>query len=97
MIDKDILKFVQNSKNIIDVDSDDENELNNSIPHIIRNEKRRIRAKEQNTDTPLGRPRSSTWVRKRLSGFLRCSVQLLEDNTETALGDGNAKLLVGSA
>ncbi|GFX15206.1 hypothetical protein TNCV_2709111 [Trichonephila clavipes] len=34
MTDKDILEFVQSSKNIIDADSDDENEMNNvaSVP-----------------------------------------------------------------
>ncbi|GFW49263.1 hypothetical protein TNCV_3057731 [Trichonephila clavipes] len=32
MADKDILEFVQSSKNIIDEDSDDENEMNNAIP-----------------------------------------------------------------
>ncbi|GFV57484.1 hypothetical protein TNCV_3266601 [Trichonephila clavipes] len=32
MADKDILRFVQSSKNIIDADSDDENEMNNTAP-----------------------------------------------------------------
>ncbi|GFV72980.1 hypothetical protein TNCV_1734481 [Trichonephila clavipes] len=32
MADKDILEFVQSSKNVIDADSDDENEINNAAP-----------------------------------------------------------------
>ncbi|GFU76977.1 hypothetical protein TNCV_4521331 [Trichonephila clavipes] len=32
MTHKDILEFVQSSKNIIDADSDDENEMNNAAP-----------------------------------------------------------------
>ncbi|GFX67498.1 hypothetical protein TNCV_3463871 [Trichonephila clavipes] len=32
MADKDILEFVQSSKNIIDANSDDENEMNNAVP-----------------------------------------------------------------
>ncbi|GFT87791.1 hypothetical protein TNCV_799071 [Trichonephila clavipes] len=32
MADKDILEFVQSSKNIIDTDSDDESEKNNAAP-----------------------------------------------------------------
>ncbi|GFS76383.1 hypothetical protein TNCV_1620251 [Trichonephila clavipes] len=32
MVDKDILKFVQSSENIIDTDSDDENEMSNAAP-----------------------------------------------------------------
>ncbi|GFW90381.1 hypothetical protein TNCV_3509291 [Trichonephila clavipes] len=32
MADKDICEFVQSSKNIIDADSDDENEINNADP-----------------------------------------------------------------
>ncbi|KFM70311.1 hypothetical protein X975_18700, partial [Stegodyphus mimosarum] len=32
MADKDILEFVQSSKNIIDADSNDENEMNNAGP-----------------------------------------------------------------
>ncbi|GFT93388.1 hypothetical protein TNCV_337531 [Trichonephila clavipes] len=32
MADKDISESVQNSKNIIDADSDDENEMNNAAP-----------------------------------------------------------------
>ncbi|GFV23508.1 uncharacterized protein TNCV_4782191 [Trichonephila clavipes] len=32
MADKDILEFVQSSKNIIDADSDDENEIKNAAP-----------------------------------------------------------------
>ncbi|GFV90811.1 hypothetical protein TNCV_2323801 [Trichonephila clavipes] len=38
MTDKDILKFVQSSINIIDADSDDENK--SSCPRIIQNEAR---------------------------------------------------------
>ncbi|GFW51014.1 hypothetical protein TNCV_3592961 [Trichonephila clavipes] len=39
MADRDILEFVQSSKNIIDADYDDENEMNkSSCSHIIRNE-----------------------------------------------------------
>ncbi|GFX48989.1 uncharacterized protein TNCV_2797801 [Trichonephila clavipes] len=42
MADKDILEFLQSSKNIIDPDSDNENEMNNAAPYsyIIRNEER---------------------------------------------------------
>ncbi|GFW40193.1 hypothetical protein TNCV_5118761 [Trichonephila clavipes] len=32
MTDKDILDIIQSSKNIIDADSDDENEMNNAAP-----------------------------------------------------------------
>ncbi|GFT56487.1 hypothetical protein TNCV_2334461 [Trichonephila clavipes] len=32
MADKDILEFVQSSKNIINADSEDENEMNNAVP-----------------------------------------------------------------
>ncbi|GFU78272.1 hypothetical protein TNCV_5008491 [Trichonephila clavipes] len=32
MADKDILEFVQSSKNIIDADSEDKNEMNNATP-----------------------------------------------------------------
>ncbi|GFY36121.1 hypothetical protein TNCV_4844931 [Trichonephila clavipes] len=32
MADKDILEFVQSSKNIIDGDSEDKNEMNNTAP-----------------------------------------------------------------
>ncbi|GFX28025.1 oxysterol-binding protein-related protein 11 [Trichonephila clavipes] len=38
MTDKDVLEFVQNSKNIIDADSDDENEQCSSCSHVTRNE-----------------------------------------------------------
>ncbi|GFU73262.1 hypothetical protein TNCV_167451 [Trichonephila clavipes] len=43
MAEKDILEFVQSSKNIIDAESNDENEMINAAPHsshIIRNEER---------------------------------------------------------
>ncbi|GFY06307.1 hypothetical protein TNCV_2680991 [Trichonephila clavipes] len=40
MVDKDILDFVQSSKNIIDVDSDDQNEMNNATPFPISSEMR---------------------------------------------------------
>ncbi|GFX38539.1 hypothetical protein TNCV_3206071 [Trichonephila clavipes] len=32
MVEKDILEFVKAQKNIIDADSDDENEMNNEVP-----------------------------------------------------------------
>ncbi|GFW77299.1 hypothetical protein TNCV_924151 [Trichonephila clavipes] len=38
MADKDILEFVQSSKNIIDADSDDENEMNNAAPVLTSSE-----------------------------------------------------------
>ncbi|GFV05231.1 hypothetical protein TNCV_224441 [Trichonephila clavipes] len=40
MADKDILEVVQNSKNVVDADSDVENEMNNALlcSHVIRNE-----------------------------------------------------------
>ncbi|GFX11960.1 hypothetical protein TNCV_2997441 [Trichonephila clavipes] len=34
-----IMEFVQSSKNIIDVDSDDENEMNNAAPLFLRHSK----------------------------------------------------------
>ncbi|GFV44397.1 transposable element Tcb1 transposase [Trichonephila clavipes] len=40
--DKDILKFVQSSKNIIDADSDNENEMNNVTPDPTSSETRNI-------------------------------------------------------
>uniref|UniRef100_A0A8C4RRF5 Tigger transposable element-derived protein 4 n=1 Tax=Erpetoichthys calabaricus TaxID=27687 RepID=A0A8C4RRF5_ERPCA len=42
MADKDILEFVQSSKNIIDADSDDENEMNNAAPVPTSSEMRNI-------------------------------------------------------
>ncbi|GFS52056.1 hypothetical protein TNCV_1104781 [Trichonephila clavipes] len=43
MADKDILDFVQSSKNTIDADSDDENEMTNAapVPTSSENEERR--------------------------------------------------------
>ncbi|GFS64701.1 hypothetical protein TNCV_4684951 [Trichonephila clavipes] len=39
MADKDIWELIQSSKNVIDVNSDDENEMNNNFCfHVIRNE-----------------------------------------------------------
>ncbi|GFW10185.1 hypothetical protein TNCV_1849021 [Trichonephila clavipes] len=39
MAEKDILEFVQSSKNMIDANSEDENEMNNnSFSHILQNE-----------------------------------------------------------
>ncbi|GFV10630.1 hypothetical protein TNCV_2122811 [Trichonephila clavipes] len=38
--DEDILDFVQNLKNIIDIDSDGENEMNNAAPVHTSSEKR---------------------------------------------------------
>ncbi|GFY30590.1 hypothetical protein TNCV_3117521 [Trichonephila clavipes] len=41
MADKNILECVQSSKQVINADSDDENEMNNAAPrgsHVIRNE-----------------------------------------------------------
>ncbi|GFY12966.1 hypothetical protein TNCV_665321 [Trichonephila clavipes] len=40
--DKDILKFVQCSKNVIDADYDDENEMNNAAPVPTSSEMRNI-------------------------------------------------------
>uniref|UniRef100_A0A8C4SEN5 HTH CENPB-type domain-containing protein n=1 Tax=Erpetoichthys calabaricus TaxID=27687 RepID=A0A8C4SEN5_ERPCA len=42
MTDKDILEFVQSSKNIIDADSDNENEMNNAAPVPTSSEMRNI-------------------------------------------------------
>ncbi|GFX05545.1 hypothetical protein TNCV_3434491 [Trichonephila clavipes] len=42
MADKDILEFVQSSKNIIDTDSDDENETNNAAPVLTSSEIRNV-------------------------------------------------------
>ncbi|GFV03490.1 hypothetical protein TNCV_5060311 [Trichonephila clavipes] len=42
MADKDILEFIQSSKNIVDVDSDDENEMNNSADVPMSSEMRNI-------------------------------------------------------
>ncbi|GFV61315.1 uncharacterized protein TNCV_4103731 [Trichonephila clavipes] len=42
MADKDILEFVQSSKNIIDADSDDELEMNNAVPVPISSEMRNV-------------------------------------------------------
>ncbi|GFT13638.1 hypothetical protein TNCV_3831091 [Trichonephila clavipes] len=39
MADKDILEFVQNSKNIVDADSKDEHEMNNAAPVFPRHPK----------------------------------------------------------
>ncbi|GFY28539.1 hypothetical protein TNCV_4149701 [Trichonephila clavipes] len=41
--DKDILKSVQSSKNVIDADSDDENETNNAAPDPTSSEMKNIR------------------------------------------------------
>ncbi|GFT44720.1 hypothetical protein TNCV_2845111 [Trichonephila clavipes] len=38
--DKDILESVQSSKNIIDADSDEENEINNAAPDPVSSEMR---------------------------------------------------------
>ncbi|GFU57713.1 hypothetical protein TNCV_3638651 [Trichonephila clavipes] len=43
MTDKDILEFVQSSKNIIDADPDDENEMNNAAPVPKSSEMRNIK------------------------------------------------------
>ncbi|GFX35164.1 hypothetical protein TNCV_2331041 [Trichonephila clavipes] len=45
MVDKDILKFVQSSKNIIDADSEDEFEVNNAAPVLTSSEIRNIMKK----------------------------------------------------
>ncbi|GFW37695.1 HTH_Tnp_Tc3_2 domain-containing protein [Trichonephila clavipes] len=42
MADKDILEFVRSSKNIIDADSKDENEMNNAAPVTTSSEMRNI-------------------------------------------------------
>ncbi|GFT38706.1 hypothetical protein TNCV_1498961 [Trichonephila clavipes] len=42
MAKKDVLEFVQSSKNIIDADSDDENEMNNVTPAPTSSEMRSI-------------------------------------------------------
>ncbi|GFW74607.1 DDE-1 domain-containing protein [Trichonephila clavipes] len=42
MADKNILEFVQSSKNITDADSDDENEMNNAAPVPTESEMRNI-------------------------------------------------------
>ncbi|GFW20555.1 hypothetical protein TNCV_1047801 [Trichonephila clavipes] len=42
MANKDILEFVQCSKNIIEADSDDKNELNNATPVPTSSELRNI-------------------------------------------------------
>ncbi|GFX44112.1 hypothetical protein TNCV_4119081 [Trichonephila clavipes] len=42
MTDKNIFEFVQSSKNIIDADSDDENEMNKTAPAPISSEMRSV-------------------------------------------------------
>ncbi|GFU75463.1 hypothetical protein TNCV_2861791 [Trichonephila clavipes] len=42
MSDKDILELAQSSKNIIETDSDDENEMNNAAPVPTSSEMRNI-------------------------------------------------------
>ncbi|GFV67906.1 hypothetical protein TNCV_926721 [Trichonephila clavipes] len=42
MTDEDILEFLQNSKNFIDADSDDENEMNNAVPIRTSSETKNI-------------------------------------------------------
>ncbi|GFV46073.1 hypothetical protein TNCV_1256311 [Trichonephila clavipes] len=42
MADKDILEFVQSSKNIIGTDSNEENEMNNAAPVYTSSEMRNI-------------------------------------------------------
>ncbi|GFT29662.1 hypothetical protein TNCV_4890881 [Trichonephila clavipes] len=42
MADKDILEFVQSSKNIIDTNYDDENEMNNAAPVPTSSEMRNV-------------------------------------------------------
>ncbi|GFW18120.1 hypothetical protein TNCV_4006601 [Trichonephila clavipes] len=39
MADKDIFEFVESSKNIINTDSDDENEMNNAASLFLRHPK----------------------------------------------------------
>ncbi|GFU35373.1 hypothetical protein TNCV_4505481 [Trichonephila clavipes] len=46
MAEKDILKFVQSSKYIIDADFDDENEMNNAHPILASSEMRNIMRKQ---------------------------------------------------
>ncbi|GFT29595.1 uncharacterized protein TNCV_4890481 [Trichonephila clavipes] len=41
MADKDIMEFVQSSKNIIDTDTDDENEMNKAAPAPTSSEMRK--------------------------------------------------------
>ncbi|GFS79553.1 hypothetical protein TNCV_2370571 [Trichonephila clavipes] len=43
MTDKDVLEFVRSSKNIIDADSDDQNEMNDVAPDPTSSEMRNIR------------------------------------------------------
>ncbi|GFW39017.1 hypothetical protein TNCV_1830091 [Trichonephila clavipes] len=47
MRDKDILEFVQSSKNIIDADSDDEDEINNEAPAPTSFEMRKHHANDE--------------------------------------------------
>ncbi|GFU26924.1 hypothetical protein TNCV_1672221 [Trichonephila clavipes] len=42
MADEDILEFIENSKNIVDADSDDENEMDNAAPLPMSSEMRNI-------------------------------------------------------
>ncbi|GFY36495.1 transposon Ty3-I Gag-Pol polyprotein [Trichonephila clavipes] len=52
MADKDILEFVQNSKNIIDADSDDENKMNNAALVPTSSAMRNIIKSERPTSFP---------------------------------------------
>ncbi|GFW72941.1 hypothetical protein TNCV_830641 [Trichonephila clavipes] len=46
MADKEILEFIESSKNIIDANSDDENEMNNATPLFPPHPKYRTSGKE---------------------------------------------------
>ncbi|GFU77491.1 transposable element Tcb2 transposase [Trichonephila clavipes] len=61
---KDILEFVQSSKNIIDTDSDDENEINDATPVPTSVEKRKIRFRLE-SDLYLRSPRKITLLNSR--------------------------------
>ncbi|GFY30601.1 hypothetical protein TNCV_3117631 [Trichonephila clavipes] len=65
MADKDILEFVQNSKNIIDADSDDENEMINAAPVPTSFEMRNVMRKRvlQKSTPKVGGGRGSLVVK----------------------------------
>ncbi|GFV52909.1 hypothetical protein TNCV_2875771 [Trichonephila clavipes] len=70
---KDILEFVQSSKNIIDANSDNENEMNNSAPVPMSSKMRNIMKKEMD-------------LVPKMPAFMNKQAQLsIEDANETRL------------
>ncbi|GFU69291.1 hypothetical protein TNCV_3209551 [Trichonephila clavipes] len=48
---KDVLEFLQSTKNIIDADSDDGNEMNNAVPDPTSSEMRNVTTKRKSLNT----------------------------------------------